>query len=82
MSSATRLVQIRNGPERRVALVDEKQLRLLAGSSSVYDLAGDALAAGKTLTMLVEERVSGDGVDYEAVYRGESPWRGPELRPL
>lgn len=75
MSSATRLVQIRNGPDRRVALVDERQLRLLAGSSSVYDLAGDALAAGKTLTMLVEERVSGDGVDYEAVYRGESPWR-------
>ncbi len=51
------------------------QLRLLAGSSSVYDLAGDALAAGKTLTTLVSERVSGDGVDYEAVYRGDSPWR-------
>jgi hypothetical protein len=55
--------------------VEEKQLRLLAGSTSVYELAGDALAGGKTLPTLVAERVTDDGVGYEAVYRGESPWR-------
>jgi hypothetical protein len=71
----TRLVQIRNGPDRRVALVEEPRLRLLADTASVYDLAKAVLAAGKTLTTLAAERVTGDGVDYDAVYRGESPWR-------
>jgi hypothetical protein len=73
--SMTRLVQIRNGPDRRVALVEEPRLRLLADTASVYDLAKAVLAAGKTLTTLAAERVTGDGVDYDAVYRGESPWR-------
>ena len=71
----TRLVQIRNGPERRVALVEEPRLRLLAEATSVYDLAQAALAAGKSLIALVGERATGEGVDYEAVYRGESTWR-------
>jgi hypothetical protein len=73
--SATRLVQIRNGPERRVALVVEDELRLLAGSASVYELAEEALAADGTLTALVAERATGDGMDYAAVYAGVSPWR-------
>jgi hypothetical protein len=73
--SATRLVQIRNGPERRVALVVEDELRLLAGSASVYELAEQALAADRTLTALVAERATGDGMDYAAVYAGVSPWR-------
>ena len=71
----TRLVQIRNGAERRVALVEEPHLRFLADTPSVYDLAQAALSEGKTLTALVARRVTGDGVDYEAVYRGESKWR-------
>jgi hypothetical protein len=71
----TRLAQIRNGPERRVVLVDEPRLRFLAEAASVYDLAQAALSAGKTLTALVAERATGEGVDYDAVYRGESPWR-------
>ena len=75
MSSVTRLVQIRNGGERRVALVEEPRLRFLAGTASVYDLAQAALAAGKGLTLLVAERATGEGVDYEDVYRGESAWR-------
>jgi hypothetical protein len=73
--SATRLVQIRNGPERRVALVVEDELRLLAGSASVYELAEEALAADRTLTALVAERATDEGMDYAAVYAGVSPWR-------
>ena len=71
----TRLVQIRNGNERRVAVVEEERLRLLADAPSVYDLAQAALAAGRRLDSLVAERASGEGVDYEPVYRGESAWR-------
>jgi hypothetical protein len=71
----TRLVQIRNGLERRVALVEEEHLRLLAEAASLYDLAQAALATGKALTALVAERATGEAVDYEAVYRGDSAWR-------
>jgi hypothetical protein len=71
----TRLVQIRNGTDRRVALVEEPRLRFLADSASIYDLATAALATGRKLTAVVAERVTGDGADYDAVYRGESPWR-------
>jgi hypothetical protein len=71
----TRLVQIRNGPDRRVALVEEPRLRLLAEAASVYALAQAAIATGKPLTALAAERATGESVDYEAVHRGVSPWR-------
>jgi hypothetical protein len=71
----TRLVQIRNDLERRIALVEEPHLRLLADAASLYDLAQSALGTGKAFTALVAERAIGEGIDYEAVYRGESPWR-------
>jgi hypothetical protein len=58
-----------------VALVVEDELRLLAGSASVYELAEQALAADRTLTALVAERATGDDMDYAAVYAGVSPWR-------
>ncbi len=58
-----------------MALVEEPHLRFLSETASVYDLAQAALSDGKTLTSLVARRVTGDGVDYEAVYRGESKWR-------
>ena len=71
----TRLVQIRNGAERRVALVEGERLRFLAEATSVYELAHAALSAGMTLTALAAERATGEGVDYDAVYRGESTWQ-------
>jgi hypothetical protein len=75
VSSATRLVQLRNGKDRRVALVDEARLRLLADATSVHALAGDALSGGKTLTTLARERATDDVLDYDAVYQGTSTWR-------
>ncbi len=71
----TRLVQLRNGSERRVALVDEPHLRFLSGTASVHALAQAALAAGKAPAALAAERETGESFDYEPVYRGESPWR-------
>jgi hypothetical protein len=71
----TRLVQIRNGEERRVALVEEPHLRLLTGTASVYDLAQAALVSGRSLSLLAAERAMGERVDYEPVYLGESAWR-------
>jgi hypothetical protein len=37
----TRLVQIQNATTRRVALVEEPHLRVLAGVESIYDLAAN-----------------------------------------
>ena len=39
----TRLVQIKKGIVRRVAVVEEPQLRVLDGCNSVYELAQSAI---------------------------------------
>lgn len=70
-----RLVQIQRGEGRAVALVDEPDLRLLQGVRSVVELAGEAMAAGTSFRELVEQRVSGETIPYEPVYRGESEWK-------
>ncbi|HEY9466735.1 MAG TPA: AraD1 family protein [Vicinamibacterales bacterium] len=71
----TRLVQLQRGQERRVAVVDEPGLRLLANAGSVYELARTALAGSRSLVALVKERTTGDVIDYDAVYNGKSDWR-------
>jgi hypothetical protein len=71
----TRLVQIRKGGERRVALVEEPRLRLLAGAASVYELAQAALASGASLSALVERRATDERLGYDEVYGGLSDWR-------
>jgi hypothetical protein len=71
----TRLVQVADGPERRVALVDEPTLRLVEGHRSVYSLAQTAIADGVALSRLAEERATGPSLDYEAIYTGASSWR-------
>src|SRR5438874_5809273 len=79
-----RLVQLRRGGERRVALVDEPRLRLLANVETLYELAGAALARSRPLMALVEDSVSplkplsDDALDYDAVYAGKSAWRSEE----
>ena len=71
----TRLVQIQRGSERRVALVEEPRLRLLAGFASIHDLAYEAAAYGTPLTVLVGRHAGRDSVDYEPIYNGSSEWR-------
>ena len=70
-----RLVQIRNGSDRRVAVVDEPRLTLLSGIDSVYALAIEALAGGRRLTEVVGERAGDGSLSYDEVYAGASPWR-------
>jgi hypothetical protein len=70
----TRLVQLKKGDDRRVALVDEPLLRLLDGVRSIYELANTAIAEGVDLTRLAAQRATGDSLDYELVYSGHSEW--------
>src|SRR4051812_37262424 len=74
-STAPRLVQLQRGAQRRVAVVDEPVLRLLRDCDSVYSLAQSAITASRTVVVLIEERMTSDVIDYDAVYNGRSEWR-------
>jgi hypothetical protein len=70
-----RLIQIQNGKERRVAVVEEPRARLLAGVTSVYAMSQAALADKTTLTAAAQRRATAETLDYEAIYTGQSDWR-------
>jgi hypothetical protein len=75
-----RIVQLTNGAERRVALVDEPKLRLLEGVPSTHALATIAIESGAALSTLAEARATGAAIDYDEVYAcdassSECAWR-------
>ncbi len=69
-----RLIQLGNGDERRVAIVEEPYLRLLA-CASIYELANASIAAGRKLSELARAHATSDTLEYDAVYDGTSAWR-------
>jgi hypothetical protein len=71
----TRLIQLKKGNIRRVALVEEPTIQLLDGCSSIYELAHTAISAGMKLSDLARQRARHEAVLYEPVYRGESDWK-------
>ncbi len=71
-----RLVQLRHAnKERRVAVVEESQLRLLRGVESIYALAQSAIAKGRSLEQALLDHPGFDSVNYDPVHRGASDWR-------
>ena len=70
-----RLVQLAAPNGRRVALVEEPRLRLLESCHSVYDLASACLSDGISLAHGIERRLTGELVDYDAVYAGAADWK-------
>jgi len=69
------LVQIGNGKSRRVALVEEPNLRCLEGMDSIYELAQRFIRDGSKMTEQVSAMASGELLDYEAIYSGRSEWK-------
>jgi hypothetical protein len=70
-----RLVQLSHPSHgRKVARVDEQQLRMVEDASSVYQLAGEASAGKKKLEKLVDARAGAESLDYDAIYLGKSQW--------
>lgn len=69
------LIQISNGVARRVALVEEPNLRCLVEAASVYDLAQRCLKAGRGLKEEVRALARGEVLRYDDVYDGASEWR-------
>jgi hypothetical protein len=70
-----RLVQLKAGDVRRVAVVEEPNLRLLRDFDSVYTLAQAAIANGGQLSNVVNGHLTGDCLDYDEVYSGASAWK-------
>jgi hypothetical protein len=71
----TRLVQLKKGNVRRVALVEEPQVRFLDACSSICELAQIAIAAGTKLGVAAQQRARGQALDYDPIYSGRSEWR-------
>ncbi|HEY4379474.1 MAG TPA: AraD1 family protein [Acidobacteriaceae bacterium] len=69
------LVQISNGTERRVAMVEEPHLRCLEGVRGVYELVQRHVESGSKLSEQASALASGELLDYEAIYAGRSEWR-------
>jgi hypothetical protein len=70
-----RLVQIQNGANRRVALVEEPQLTLIAGVKSIYDLAIIADSNEMPFSKLIRESMTDEKLDYDAVYHRRGGWK-------
>ena len=71
----TRLIQIQQGSIRKVGLVDEPHIKLLAEYATVYDLANAAISKGTTLLKLVPRLLTDISLDYDQLYNGQSDWR-------
>lgn len=71
---AVSLVQLSNGTERRVVLVDEPQLRCLEGISSVYELAQRCLQRSVFMAAEARNLATGEALSYDEVYDGSSAW--------
>jgi hypothetical protein len=69
-----RLVQLKNNTVRRVAVVEEPNLVFLAGVSSVYDLAQQAMTMKMNIAACVAGARSPETLAYDEVYADRSPW--------
>jgi hypothetical protein len=70
-----RLVQIANGMERRVALVEEPELVCLIGVASIYELVMQCVTDGDSLTGRVTSLATGERLSYDDVYSRGPGWR-------
>jgi len=72
----TNLVQLLHTSDntRAVALVEEPNLRLLTGATSIYELAQQCLAAGTEIAAHAHSLATGQVLSYDEVYAGTSPW--------
>jgi len=68
------LVQIGNETSRRVALVEEPNLRCLTGVQSVYELVQQCLLRGDKFSERALALAHGEVLPYDSIYDGKSEW--------
>lgn len=75
MKDKTRLVQLSHPTNgRQLALVQEPSLVLLSGSTSVYDLAVEAINNGKDIISLIQQNLTNTYLEYDSLYEGLTEW--------
>lgn len=70
-----RLVQLRGPSGRRLALVEDDELILAGGFSSVYELAQACIVQERSLTSVVNSLRGHERLHYPEVYAGTSEWK-------
>jgi hypothetical protein len=70
-----RLVQLKAGAVRRVAVVEEPKLRLLRDFDSIYALSQAAIANDGKLTNVASGHLTDESLDYDQVYEGRAQWK-------
>jgi len=76
MKENTRLVQVVHPTRgRRVAIVAEPFLILLIDTTSVYQLAVQAIDSGKGIQSIIETNLSKEKIEYDPVYNGTGEWK-------
>jgi len=71
---STRLVQLKNGGHRRVAVVEEPELRLL-NADCIYSLARSAISGGTTFADTIARSATHEKFAYDPIYNAESEWK-------
>src|SRR5687768_6999074 len=70
-----RLIQLKHPKRGRcVAVVDQDQIALLQSFQSIYDLAFAAISCGEPLAKFGFGNLSGETLNYDSIYQGESDW--------
>src|SRR5207244_1389184 len=70
-----RLVQLKKGEIRRVAIVEEPHLRLISTYLSIYELAHSAITASTSLSDCARKRATDELLNYDPIYSGHSEWQ-------
>jgi hypothetical protein len=71
-----RIVQLSHPQHgRRVAIVEEPDLRILSGGSTVYELAQCAIETKQPLSAALERADASDSLQYDEIYQGRSDWK-------
>ena len=68
------LVQVVRGSDRRLGVVEDTRLRLLASYATAYSLALTAIEQTVPLSSLAGRALSSETLDYDAIYEGRSEW--------
>ena len=71
----SRLIQLKRGRVRRVAVIEEPRVRLLGEFASVYGLAQAAIGTGVSLDLLLRKQSTDEVLDFDPIYSGESEWQ-------
>jgi len=74
-ASPLHLVQLKESSTRRVALVKDSELVLLAGFDSIYELTQAAMVQDGNISSVVNENLTCESLRYGDIYEGRSQWK-------